>query len=149
MDVLFVCTGNSARSILAEALLGERSDGRCKGFSAGSHPVGSVNAGAPRVLRRKGFNTEGLRSKSWDEFAGPGAPSMDFIFTVCDNAASEACPYWPGHPASAHWGLADPAAMRGSEAEIDAAFDRAFLALPFGSLDEAQLKHVLTKIGEL
>ena len=158
-NVLFVCTGNSARSIVAEALVTECSGGRYLGFSAGSHPAGVVNAGALRLLRRKGFRTNGLRSKSWDEFAGPGAPSMDFIFTVCDNAASEACPYWPGHPASAHWGVPDPAAVQGSEAEIDEAFERAFvmldrrisafLTLPFDSFDEAQLKVELARIGEL
>ena len=158
-NVLFICTGNSARSILAEALMTERSGGRFRGYSAGSHPAGVVNAGALRLLRRKGFKTEGLRSKSWDEFAIPGAPVMDFILTVCDNAANEACPYWPGHPASAHWGVADPAAVRGSEAEIDEAFEQAFevlarrvnafVALPFDALDEVRLKLELAKIGEL
>ena len=158
-NVLFVCTGNSARSILAEALVSERSGGRFVGYSAGSHPAGTVNAGALRLLRRKGFQTAELRSKSWDEFSGAGAPVMDFIFTVCDNAAHEACPYWPGHPASAHWGIADPAAVKGSEAEIDRAFEvafgllerkiEAFLALPLEALDEAALKRELDEIGQL
>lgn len=158
-NVLFICTGNSARSILAEALVAERSRGQFAGFSAGSHPAGVIHAGALRLLRGKGFRTDGLRSKSWDEFAKPDAPAMDFIFTVCDNAASEACPYWPGHPASAHWGVPDPAAVQGSEAEIDEAFERAFvmldrrirafLTLPFDFLDEAKLQLELARIGEL
>ena len=116
-NVLILCTGNSARSILAEALINSEGQGRFRGFSAGSQPTGEPNSHAIALLDKMGHDTSGLRSKSWDEFSGPNAPKMDFIFTVCDSAASETCPYWPGHPASAHWGLPDPAAATGNDAQ--------------------------------
>ena len=125
-NVLFLCTGNSARSVLAEAYLNSRAKGRFRAFSAGSRPAGRVNPLALELLEKKRIDTSGLRSKSWDEFAAPGAPQMDFIFTVCDNAAAEACPFWPGRPATAHWGVDDPAAVTGSEAEKRKAFLKAF-----------------------
>ncbi|MBW8746342.1 MAG: arsenate reductase ArsC [Acidobacteria bacterium] len=126
INVLFLCTGNSARSILAEALLNHRGAGRFQAFSAGSQPAGLVREGALRQLRKEGIATEGLRSKSWDEFTQPGAPQMDIILTVCDNAAAEPCPLWPGHPATAHWGLADPAAVEGGEEAIAHAYTETF-----------------------
>ena len=131
MNVLFLCTGNSARSILAEALVNDRSvsGGRFRGYSAGSHPKGQVHPLALETLREHGHSTTDLRSKSWDEFAAPGAPRMDFIFTVCDHAASEPCPLWPGHPVTAHWGLPDPAAVEGSEADRRAAFAATYAQL--------------------
>jgi protein-tyrosine-phosphatase len=146
-NVLFVCTGNSARSILAEALASDPAVGRglFKGYSAGSHPKASPNPFALELLRAEGMPTGGLRSKSWDEFAGPDAPQMDFIFTVCDQAAGEQCPFWPGHPVTAHWGLPDPAAVEGGDEEKRRAFREAFLVLKrrisrladlAGSLDE-------------
>lgn len=126
MNVLFLCTGNSARSILAEAILARRGGGRFASFSAGSHPKGEVHPLAVALLREKGHDVAGLRSKSWDEFAAKGAPAMERIVTVCDNAAGEACPIWPGKPAIAHWGLPDPAAVEGSEDERRAAFARTY-----------------------
>ena len=129
MNVLFLCTGNSARSVIAESLMTHLGEPRHRGFSAGSHPVGRINPGAERVLTRHGIHIDGLRSKSWDEFAGTGAVAMDAIVTVCDNAAGETCPIWPGHPASAHWGLPDPAAVSGQITEVDAAFEATYAVL--------------------
>ena len=128
-NVLFLCTGNSARSILAEAYLNAAGKGRYRAFSAGSNPGGKVNPHALSLLKEKAIPAEGARSKSWDEFAGPGAPTMDLVVTVCDNAAGEACPVWPGAPARAHWGVDDPAAVQGSDAEKRAAFEKAFREL--------------------
>ena len=156
-NVLFLCTGNSARSILAESLLNHLGRGRFQGFSAGSFPKGAVHPIALDLLKELGLPTEGLRSKSWEEFAEPGAPALDFIFTVCDNAAGEACPVWPGKPVTAHWGIADPAAVEGTEAQKVAAFRKAlreleariqlFIQLPIASLDELELKEKLRQIG--
>src|SRR5512138_1401163 len=129
MNVLFLCTGNSARSILAEALLNSLARGRFRAYSAGSHPVGGVNPLALRLLEEKGLSTQGLRSKSWDEFARADAPRMDFVFTVCDSAAAETCPVWPGHPVAGHWGIPDPAAAQGSDEDKRRAFDAAFTQL--------------------
>jgi arsenate reductase len=129
LNVLFLCTGNSARSILAEAFLNSAGRGRFRAYSAGSHPAGNVNPFALELLQRNRISTASVRSKSWDEFARPGAPGMDFIFTVCDNAAGEACPLWPGQPISAHWGVADPAAVDGSDDDKRKAFAQAFAAL--------------------
>lgn len=158
-NVLILCTGNSARSILAEALVNRWGAGRFRGFSAGSHPKGAVHPLALELLDRMEFPTANLRSKSWDEFAGPGAPTLDFVFTVCDNAAGEVCPVWLGHPMTAHWGISDPAAVDGSDADkrnaFRVAFDalekriKAFVALPFDSLDQQTLKHRLNEIGRL
>jgi arsenate reductase len=130
-NVLFLCTGNSARSILGEALINglPLTQHRFRGYSAGSHPKGAVHPLALQLLQEIGYDVSGLRSKSWDEFAQPGAPHMDFIITVCDNAAAEVCPVWPGHPATAHWGIADPAAVTGSDAERRRAFREAMMAL--------------------
>jgi arsenate reductase len=157
-DVLFLCTGNSARSILAEAILNNRGKGRFKAFSAGSHPKGAVHPLALALLERNGYSTEGLRSKAWDEFAQPGAPTLDFIFTVCDNAAGEICPVWPGHPATAHWGQPDPAAVDGSKLEKTNAFIDAFkllerriemfTSLPIASLDPLSLGNRVQEIGK-
>jgi arsenate reductase (thioredoxin) len=156
-NVLFLCTGNSARSILAEAILNELGAPHFKAWSAGSQPKGEVHPYSLDLLRQLGHPVGSLRSKSWDEFAVPGAPEFDFIFTVCDNAANEACPIWLGHPASAHWGIPDPAAKEGSEAEKRLAFSEAyrqmknrisaFIALPFASLDKIRLKSRLDDIG--
>jgi len=158
-NVLFLCTGNSARSILAEAILSKMGGGQFRAYSAGSHPKSEVNPHALAQLERLGFSTEGLRSKSWNEFDRPGAPVMDFVFTVCDNAAHEVCPIWPGHPMTAHWGIPDPAAVEGDEIEIVRAFREAFLllerrieifvALPVAGLDRLSLKHRLDEIGRL
>jgi protein-tyrosine-phosphatase len=156
-NVLFLCTGNSARSIMAEAILAQSGRKRFRAFSAGSHPAGMVNPFAIELLGRRHLSTEGLRSKSWDEFEAPGAPSLDFVFTVCDQAAAEVCPVWPGQPMTAHWGVPDPASVVGSEDERRAAFKHAFitldrriqlfLALPFGKLDRLKLGERLSAIG--
>ena len=157
-NVLFLCTGNSARSILAEAALTRLGKGTFVGFSAGSHPKGEVNPLAIDLLKRLDFNTEGLRSKSWDEFARPDAPGMDFIITVCDNAAGEVCPIWPGQPITAHWGIEDPAAVEGNDVRKAAAFEtalrelesriRLFLNLPIDALEQARLKTHVDAIGQ-
>jgi arsenate reductase len=157
-NVLFLCTGNSARSILAEALINHWGRGRFHGCSAGSHPKGQVNPIALELLKHMRLPTEGLRSKSWDEFAVPGVAPLDFVFTVCDNAAGEMCPYWPGQPMTAHWGVPDPAAVEGSEAEKWLAFRETFrllesrikilTSLPIGSLDRIMLKEHLDAIGK-
>lgn len=155
--VLFLCTGNSARSILAEAVMNREGAGRFRGFSAGSRPAGAVHPLALDLLRREGIDTGFARSKNWAEFTGPQAPQMDFVFTLCDSAAAEDCPWWPGTPVSAHWGLPDPAAAQGSEAERALAFAgtfraltlriRAFAALPLDSLDRMSLQSRLREIG--
>jgi arsenate reductase len=157
-NVLFLCTGNSARSILAEAILNDRGMDRFRGFSAGSHPKGAVHPLALALLERNGIATEGLRSKAWDEFAELGAPQMNFIFTVCDNAAGEVCPVWPGHPVTAHWGQPDPAAVEGSDIERANAFREAFrilgrrielfMALPVATLDRLALGDKVGAIGK-
>jgi len=157
-NVLFLCTGNSARSILAEALMNEWGRGRFRAFSAGSHPKGAVHPIALQLLKRMNLPSAGLRSKSWDEFAAPAAERFDFVFTVCENAAAEACPYWPGQPMTAHWGVPDPAAVEGTEAEKWAAFREAyrllenriklFTSLPLRSLDQIKLKERLDAIGK-
>jgi protein-tyrosine-phosphatase len=156
-NVLFLCTGNSARSILAEALMNQWGQGKFRGFSAGSHPKGAVHPITLQLLERMNLPTEGLRSKSWDEFATPGATPLDFVFTVCDNAAGEVCPYWPGQPMTAHWGVPDPAAVEGSDKEKWPAFREAFRALdnrikiftslPFAQLDRIKLQERLDAIG--
>jgi arsenate reductase (thioredoxin) len=156
-NVLFLCTGNSARSILAESILNHWGKGRFKAYSAGSFPKGQVHPMALDLLKRMEMPTEGLSSKSWDEYAATDAPPLDFIFTVCDNAAGEVCPVWPGKPMTAHWGIADPAAAEGSETEKTQAFRKAFkelesrikllLQLPIGSLDQMTLKEKLRAIG--
>jgi len=157
-NVLFLCTGNSARSILAEAILNRAGRGRFQAHSAGSFPKGRVHPMALEVLRARHYETAELRSKSWDEFAKPRAPAIDFVFTVCDNAAGEVCPAWPGQPMTAHWGIADPAALSGTPEAQRRAFDRAyqelarrielFLALPLTSIDRMSLKHRLDEIGK-
>lgn len=158
-NVLFLCTGNSARSILAEAILNKVGAGKFMAFSAGSQPKGQVHPEAIALLQSLGFDTAGHRSKSWNEFAPPGAPALDFVFTVCDNAAGEACPFWPGQPMTAHWGIPDPAAADGSPAEIALAFKDAFrmlsqrigifAALPIRSLDRLSLQAKLKDIGRM
>jgi arsenate reductase (thioredoxin) len=156
-NVLFLCTGNSARSILAEAILNDRGRGQFKAFSAGSHPKGTVHPLALAQLEREGLSTEELRSKAWDEFAEPGAPAMDFVFTVCDNAAGEMCPVWPGQPILAHWGVPDPAAVAGTELDQTKAFREAyrdlarridfFLNIPLQSIDKMALDKRVREIG--
>ncbi len=156
-NVLFLCTGNSARSILAESLMNHWGHGRFRGYSAGSYPKGRVHPMALELLRQMRLPLEGLRSKSWDEFAQPGAPTLDFVFTVCDNAAGEACPYWPGVPITAHWGIEDPAAVEGVDADQRQAFLKAFgllesriktfAHLPLETLDREQLRQRLKEIG--
>ncbi len=156
-NVLFLCTGNSARSILAEAILNHKAKGAFTAYSAGSHPSGTVRPEALKQLERAGLTTVGLRSKSWDEFAGPDAPEMNFVFTVCDNAANEACPFWPGQPMTAHWGIPDPAAVKGTPEEIERAFRDAFsvldrriglfLSLPLLTLEHLAIQREIEMIG--
>ena len=156
-NVLFLCTGNSARSIMAEAILNQRGHGAFAAFSAGSHPTGEVRPEALEQLRSAGIPVENARSKSWDEFAKLDSPQMDFIFTVCDNAANEVCPIWPGHPMSAHWGVPDPAATTGAPEQIARAFRDAyclldrriqlFVSLPLATLDRMATKHEIDRIG--
>ena len=156
-NVLFLCTGNSARSILAECILNREGKGRFRAFSAGSQPKGQVHPFAIDLLKKLNHPTAGLRSKNWEEFAAPGAPVMDFVFTVCDNAANEVCPVWPGQPMTAHWGLPDPAAAEGTEAERHLAFADAyrmllnrisiFTSLPMRSLDRLAIQKRLDEIG--
>ena len=157
-NVLFLCTGNSARSIMAEAICNSEWPERLHGYSAGSHPKGEVHPRALDLLRRLGHDTAGLRSKGWEEFASPDAPLMDFVFTVCDGAAGEVCPVWPGQPLIAHWGVPDPAHAEGTPAEVALAFDRAyamlrrrielFASLPIASLPSLRLKRAIDRIGE-
>lgn len=157
-NVLVLCTGNSARSIMGEALINHLGRGRFRAYSAGSHPGGQVNPYAIEQIKALGYPTEGLRSKSWDEFAQPGAPEMDYVFTVCDKAAGETCPIWPGHPMTAHWGFEDPAAFEGSDEEKRHEFQlifrqimcrvRAFVNLPLHQLDQAAIKREIVSIGQ-
>lgn len=157
-NVLFLCTGNSARSIMAEKLMEHWGKGKFKAYSAGSHPNGTVNPFAIETLSHHGLSTEGLRSKSWNEFAAEGAPHLDFVFTVCDNAAGEVCPYWSGQPMTAHWGVEDPAAVEGTDAEKLAAFRKIcgylenriklFVSLPIGKLDNMKIKEEIEAIGQ-
>ncbi len=156
-NVLFLCTGNSARSIMAEAILNHKGRGVFTAYSAGSHPSGAVRPEALRQIELAGISPAGLRSKSWDEFAGPDSPAMNFVFTVCDNAANEVCPYWPGQPMTAHWGIPDPAAVKGTGEEIARAFRDAFsildrrislfLALPLSTLDQLAIQREVASIG--
>ena len=156
-NVLFLCTGNSARSIMAEAILNQRGKGRFTAYSAGSHPTGQPRAEALRQIELSGLPTAGLRSKSWDEFSGSDAPKLDFVFTVCDNAAKEQCPYWPGQPMTAHWGIPDPAAVKGTSEEIARAFRDAFtvldrriglfLSLPLATLEDMAIRREIDQIG--
>lgn len=156
-NVLFLCTGNSARSIMAEAILNHKGKGRFIAYSAGSHPSGQPRPEALRQIESSGMETTGLRSKSWDEFAAPGAPKLDFVFTVCDNAANEQCPYWPGQPMTAHWGIPDPAGVKGTPEEIARAYRDAyvvldrriglFLSLPLATLDQLAIKREIQNIG--
>jgi protein-tyrosine-phosphatase len=158
-NTLFLCTGNSARSILAEAILNKLGAGKFRAYSAGSQPKGQVNPRTIDLLKALGYDTSGFRSKSWNEFARPGAPPLDFVFTVCDNAAGEACPVWPGQPMTAHWGVPDPAEAKGTPAEIALAFKDAyrmlhqriavFTALPIRSLDQLSLQQRLKDIGHM
>jgi arsenate reductase (thioredoxin) len=156
-NVLFLCTGNSARSIMAEAIMNRKGAPNFTAYSAGSHPKGAVHPAALRQIESAQLPSTGLRSKSWEEFARPGAPRLDFVFTVCDNAAKEACPIWPGQPMTAHWGVPDPAAVEGSPGQIEKAFRDAFmtldrrislfLCLPFSSLNELAIKKEVDRIG--
>lgn len=156
-NVLFLCTGNSARSIMAEAIMNQKGRPNFVAYSAGSHPKGVIHAGAIQELKRVHLPAEGYRSKSWDEFAGADAPRLDFVVTVCDNAAQEVCPIWPGQPMTAHWGVPDPAAVEGTQEEIDRAFHNAFLmldrrislflCLPLDKLDKLAIKKQLDEIG--
>lgn len=158
-NVLFLCTGNSARSILAEAILNQIGKGRFRAYSAGSHPAGQVNPYVLETLAAQNLPVAELRSKSWEEFAAPGAPALDFVFTVCDNAAGEVCPVWPGQPVSAHWGIEDPAAVKGDDAARRHAVHTAlqllnrrisvFINLPFAKLDKMALKQEVDSIGRL
>jgi len=158
-NVLFLCTGNSARSIMAEAIMNHKPNRSFTAYSAGSHPSGTVRPEALKQLEAAGISADGLRSKSWDEFAAPGAPQMDFVFTVCDNAAREVCPFWPGQPMTAHWGIADPAAVQGTPEEIARAFRDAyvqldrriglFLSLPLASLERMAIQREIDRIGRL
>ncbi|MGA3035620.1 MAG: arsenate reductase ArsC [Terracidiphilus sp.] len=157
-NVLFLCTGNSARSVMAEAILNHKGKGKFTAYSAGSHPTGDVRPEALNRLESAGISTRGLRSKSWDEFARPDAPQLDFVFTVCDNAANEACPYWPGQPTTAHWGVPDPAAVKGTPDEIARAFRDAFtaldrrtglfLSLPLATLEKTTIQEEIRRIGK-
>ena len=157
-NVLFLCTGNSARSVLAESQLNAMGKGRFRAYSAGSHPTGQVNPHTIEFLQKAGFPVDGLRSKSWDEFAAPDAPVMDFVLTVCDQAAGEQCPYWPGQPMTAHWGVPDPASVTGSEEAINKAFRDAamvlrkrielFISLPASAIDRLSMKAHLDQIGK-
>ena len=158
-NVLFLCTGNSARSIMAEAILNHKGKGRFMGYSAGSHPTGQPRPEALSQIESAGISTEGLRSKSWDEFAAPDAPRLDFVFTVCDNAAREQCPFWPGQPMTAHWGIPDPARVKGTTEEIARAFRDAFvildrriglfLSLPLATLEELSIQREIDRIGTM
>jgi arsenate reductase len=158
-NVLFLCTGNSARSIMAEAILNHKGNGMFTAYSAGSHPTGTPRSEALSQIESAGMSTEGLRSKSWDEFSGPNAPHLDFVFTVCDNAANEMCPYWPGQPMTAHWGIPDPAVLKGTPEEIRHAFRDAFfvldrriglfLSLPLATLKQLAIQQEIEKIGKL
>lgn len=157
-NVLFLCTGNSARSIMAEAILNHKDKGVFTAYSAGSHPTGVVRPEALKQIVSAGISIEGLRSKSWDEFAQPGASELNFVFTVCDNAANEACPYWPGQPMTAHWGVPDPAAVKGTQEEVERAFRSAFatlerrialfVSLPLAALDSMTLQQEIKRIGQ-
>jgi arsenate reductase (thioredoxin) len=156
-NVLFLCTGNSARSIMAEAILNHKARGGFTAYSAGSHPSGAPRPEALKQLESAGISTDGLRSKSWNEFAGPDAPRMNFVFTVCDNAANEVCPFWPGQPMTAHWGIPDPAAVKGTGEEMERAFRDAFvvldrriglfLSLPLATLQQLALQGEIESIG--
>ena len=158
-NVLFLCTANSARSVIAESILNRNNKGRFRAYSAGSHPRDAINPHALQLLKGLGYDISVLRSKSWNEFTQPGAPQIDFVFTVCDDAAAETCPVWPGHPMTAHWGIPDPASVQGTEAEIAAAFAdthrmllrriEAFSSLPMASLAELGLHGKLRDIGRM
>ena len=157
-NVLFLCTGNSARSIMAEAIMNRKGRENFTAFSAGSHPTGAVRPEAIRQIEKAGLSAEGARSKSWDEFSKPDSPHLSFVFTVCDNAANEVCPFWPGQPMTAHWGIPDPASAQGSPAEIERAYSQAFqaldrrislfLCLPFATIDTFALQEKLNDIGK-